>query len=242
MSSLYLREDLEESAIGDRVEIIGAEARHAVTVGRARVGETIAIGNGRGLLVTGPVVEADAKVLAIEPQLVESIDPASPRVTLVQALAKGDRDERAVQAATELGVDAVLPWAAARSVSRWDAQKAIKGRERWASIAREAAKQSIRSWIPEVGEVVSTRALAGLAAGSRMLVLEPTAQLAITELEPDDRDLIVVVGPEGGIAPEELATLEAAGASLVRLGASVLRTSTAGPAALAVLNAMLGRW
>jgi 16S rRNA (uracil1498-N3)-methyltransferase len=147
-----------------------------------------------------------------------------------------------VQAATELGVDAVVPWSAARSVSRWEGAKVAKGRDRWASIVREAAKQSIRAWTPEVGELATTRQVAALAADAQVLVLEPGAEERLTDVEPDGRDLVLVVGPEGGIAPHELDALREAGARLVRLGSTVLRTSTAGPAALAVLNAALGRW
>jgi 16S rRNA (uracil1498-N3)-methyltransferase len=161
---------------------------------------------------------------------------------LVQALAKGDRDELAVQAACELGVDEVLPWQAARSISRWEGPKAVKGRERWATIVREAAKQAHRPWVPTVGEVLTTAQLIGRAAGARMLVLDPTAPAKLSAIEPDGRDMLLVVGPEGGIAPEELIRFEEAGAERVRLGETVLRTSTAGPAAIAVLSAALGRW
>jgi 16S rRNA (uracil1498-N3)-methyltransferase len=164
------------------------------------------------------------------------------RITLVQALAKGDRDELAVQASTEIGVDAVIPWSAARSVSRWEGPKAEKGRQRWATIVREAVKQSVRAWLPQVGGLAATGELASRLAGARILVLEPTATTALTDVRSDGRDIALVVGPEGGITPAELDRLIAAGAEPVRLGASVLRTSTAGPAAIAVLNAVLGRW
>ncbi|RXZ71245.1 16S rRNA (uracil(1498)-N(3))-methyltransferase [Agromyces albus] len=244
MSSLYLDESLELGAVtpGATVELSGDEARHAVTVARVRTGERIAIGDGRGILVRGVVVSTGARELALEVEEVLVEEPPETRITLVQALAKGDRDELAVQAATELGVDAVVPWAAARSVSRWEGPKAEKGRQRWASIVREAVKQSIRAWLPPVAPVTTTGDLAGLLQGTRMLLLEPTATTPITDIRPDGRDLALVVGPEGGIAPPELERLVAAGAEPVRLGASVLRTSTAGPAAIAVLNAALGRW
>jgi 16S rRNA (uracil1498-N3)-methyltransferase len=167
-----------------------------------------------------------------------------PRVVLVQALAKGDRDELAIQAATELGVDEIVPWQAARSVSRWNAEKAEKGRARWSAIVREAAKQAHRAWIPDVAPLAATGDLVRRAAASRVLVLEPTGAEPLTRvaLTGEQRDVLLVVGPEGGIAPEELDSLEGAGASIVRLGESVLRTSTAGPAALAVVSAALGRW
>lgn len=244
MSSLYLDEGLSLDAVapGDRVVLAGDEARHAVTVARVRVGERIAIGDGRGIIVRGVVAATESKSLDLYVDEVVVEEAPAVRLTLVQALAKGDRDELAVQAATELGVDRIVPWAAARSVSRWDGAKAAKGRQRWAAIVREAVKQSIRSRVPEVDELATTAGLPAALTGARMLLLEPTAQLPLTGIEPDGREIALVVGPEGGIAPAELERLVAAGAEPVRLGASVLRTSTAGPAAIAVLSARLGRW
>ncbi|KRC50985.1 16S rRNA methyltransferase [Leifsonia sp. Root227] len=246
MSSLYLREDLADAAVGERLSITGSEAKHAATVNRTRPGQTVMIGNGRGLVASGEVVEATNTALTIDVADVQRVERHAPAITLVQALAKGDRDELAIQAATELGVDAVVPWAASRSVSRWEGQKVAKGRERWATIVREAAKQSIRAWVPEVGELATTTQVAALCADARVLVLEPDAEAKLTdavrEAALDGRPLVLVVGPEGGIAPSELDAFRDAGAELVRLGATVLRTSTAGPAALAVLNASSGRW
>jgi len=244
MAHFYLNELVETATVGDRVTIDGPEARHAVTVSRLAVGETISIGNGRGLIATGPVVVAEHAQLVIEVESVTDVARPTPAIVLVQALAKGDRDELAVQVATELGVDAVIPWSAARSISRWEGAKVAKGHDRWVAITREATKQSIRAWIPDVLDLVSTAQLAKLATATRMLVLEPTAELALTALETSTAhdDYVLVVGPEGGIAPHELDALVAAGASLVRLGDGVLRTSTAGPAAIAVLSAKLNRW
>jgi 16S rRNA (uracil1498-N3)-methyltransferase len=202
----------------------------------------VSIGNGAGLVASGPVVTAEHTELAISVEEVVEHPRRDPAVFLVQALAKADRDELAVQAATELGADGVIPWQAARSISRWEGSKVAKGRDRWASIVREASKQSLRPWVPDVLDLVTTKQLAALATGARMLVLEPSAQTPLSALEPDGRDLVLVVGPEGGIAPQELQLLEAAGAEAVRLGAEVLRTSTAGPAAIAALNVALNRW
>ncbi len=242
MAHFYLAEDLEDAAVGDAVSVIGQEARHAVTVSRLRVGETIAIGNGRGLVVTGGITSAEPTELELVAETVVRVERSGPAVILAQALAKGDRDELAVQAATELGVDAVIPWVAGRSISRWEGAKVRKGVERWMAVTREAAKQSMRAWLPDVLDLVTTKQLARLATETRMLVLEPTASTRLTEIEVDGRDLLVVVGPEGGLSPDEVDALAAAGAEPVRLGDEVLRTSTAGPAAIAVLNAKLGRW
>lgn len=242
MAHFYLVEELESAVVGDRVAVSGQEARHAVTVSRISVGESITIGNGAGLVVSGSVVTAEHAELAITVEDVVEHPRRVPALFLVQALAKADRDELAVQAATELGVDGVIPWQAARSISRWEGSKVAKGRDRWAAIVREATKQSVRPWLPDVLDLATTKQLAAMASGARMLVLEPTAPTLLTSLRPDGRDILVVVGPEGGLAPHELAALAESGAETVRLGPEILRTSTAGPAAIAVLNSVLGRW
>lgn len=251
MAHFYLDDSLAaqlasaDAPVGAVVRLTGPDARHASTVSRVRAGEHLRLGDGAGLVVEGEVLEASAQEVALRVAAVERHPEPAPRIVLVQALAKGDRDELAVQAATELGVDAIVPWQAARSVSRWDAAKAEKGRARWATIVREASKQAIRARVPEVEPLATTAAIAGRAASATVLVLDPLAEHPLTALAADalgDRDVLLVVGPEGGIAPEELAALTAAGARGVRLGATVLRTSTAGPAAIAVLSGMLGRW
>ncbi len=241
MASLYLSSALEIANTGSSVVLLGDEARHAATVARARVGERIAVGNGRGLVVTGVIESVSpTSVVVIVDEVVES-PAASPELWLVQALAKGDRDELAVQAATELGVSGVIPWSAERSVSRWDGAKADKGRARWEAIVREASKQSIRPWIPIVESVTSSSAVSALPG--LVLVLEPTATTRVSDIVlPAHGRISLVVGPEGGVSQREREVFAGAGAVLTRLGSEVLRTSTAGPAALAVLNARLGRW
>ncbi|MFE5671470.1 16S rRNA (uracil(1498)-N(3))-methyltransferase [Agromyces sp. NPDC056523] len=244
MSSLYLDETLDLSAVGrgDEVTLGGDEARHAVTVARVRAGERVSVGDGHGRVVTGVVATAEGRRLELTVDEVRDEPEPAPRITLVQALAKGDRDELAVQAATELGVDRIVPWSAGRSVSRWDGPKAEKGRARWATIVREAVKQSIRARIPSVEPVASTRELPERLAGERMLLLVPGATTPLSAIRPDGRDLALVVGPEGGMDPAEIERLREAGGEPVRLGTGVLRTSTAGPAAIAVLSVALGRW
>jgi 16S rRNA (uracil1498-N3)-methyltransferase len=243
MASLYLKPELEpaDAELGARVSVTGEEARHAVTVARVRLGERIAIGDGSGFLVWGAVVSASAGELAIEVDEVRHEPEPEPPLWLAQALAKGDRDELAVQAATELGAAGIIPWAAERSVSRWDGPKAAKGRERWRAIVREASKQAIRSRVPDVAALATTADLAALPG--LVLVLDPLGDIPLTEVPLADADHItLIVGPEGGIAPREFESLVDGGAVRVRLGREVLRTSTAGPAAFAVVNARLDRW
>lgn len=240
MASLYLSDGIRDAVAGSVVRLTGDEARHAIAVARVRVGERLSIGDGAGLVVTGAVAAVERDALELTVETVERYEAPRPELWLAQALAKGDRDELAVQAATELGVAGVIPWAAERSVSRWDGPKAAKGRERWSSIVREATKQSIRPFVPAVEPLATTATLTKLPG--TILVLEPTAEVRLTDVVLDPERVTLVVGPEGGIAPRELDALSAAGAVAVRLGPEVLRTSTAGPAALAVLDARLGRW
>ncbi|WP_424935869.1 MULTISPECIES: 16S rRNA (uracil(1498)-N(3))-methyltransferase [Bacteria] len=242
MALHFLTADAAGAEPGDVVTLGGAEARHAAVVRRVRAGERVTLGDGGGVWLGGVVETTGPGSVAVRVETRELRPAPTSRVILVQALAKGDRDERAVQAACELGVDEIVPWQAARSVSRWDGTKAAKGRERWATIVREAAKQAHRAWVPEVSAVETTADIASRAASQRVLVLDPAATTRVSTLQDDGRDVVLVVGPEGGIATEELERLSAAGAERMLLGETVLRTSTAGPAALAALNVLRGRW
>lgn len=254
MANLYYSEELDATAfqLGATIDIRGDEARHAVRVSRLRVGERTLIGNGQGVLGSGEVVQIGRDEFSIVLDKVEVVEAPEPELLLVQALAKGDRDERAVEQATEFGVDGILPWQAMRSVSRWEGagsvDKRMKGMLKWARIAREAAKQSMRARIPQVDEPVSIAKLCEAAAvdGTDVLVLHPRGSSRLSEWANHNArgssKLMLVVGPEGGLDDSELDALEAAGAHILVLGETVLRTSSAGPAAIAVLNAALGRW
>lgn len=223
----------------DTVVLDGPEGRHAATVRRTRLGEVVDLVDGRGTRCTATVATAGKDTLTLEVTARVQEPLPSPRVTLVQAIPKGDRGELAVETATEAGVDEVLPWAAARCVARWEGQRGVKAVDRWRATAREAAKQSRRAWFPVVGEPVTTAEIAALPG--TLLVLHESATVRLAEV-PMDGDVVLVVGPEGGISDEELAAFRAAGATAVRLGSSVLRTSTAGVAAIAVVSARTGRW
>jgi 16S rRNA (uracil1498-N3)-methyltransferase len=239
---------VERLPAGEHGRLDGEEARHAATVRRMRAGERLVLSDGDGALATC-VVEAvrpgrDAALeLAVEHRWTEP-EPKL-RVTVAQALAKGDRGELAVELATEAGVDAVLPWRAARSIARWDdGPRGAKALARWRHTVRAAAKQARRARVPEVREPVDTRELATVAReADAAFVLEGTARQRLTEISlPSEGELLLVVGPEGGIGADELAALAEAGAVPVRLGPTVLRTSTAAAVALGALGALTGRW
>ena len=222
--------------------IDGDEGRHAATVMRIRTGEQVAVTDGAGTVVTATVTEAGKARLILHVDAVESIDRTEPEVTVVQAIPKGDRGELAVEMLTEIDVDRIVPWAASRSVAVWRGERAAKSLAKWRATARAAAKQARRAWLPEVTEMVGTDEVSRLLAEADLgVVLHEEAQvpLAALSLEGVAR-VVVVVGPAGGHSDVELAAF--AGAEVVRLGASVLRTSTAGVAAVAALLSRTQRW
>lgn len=227
---------------GDTIVLDGDEGRHAATVMRIRVGETVLTGDGRGSVLEGTVVAIRPRGLELAVTVRRTEPPADPRVVVVQALPKGDRGELAVELLTELGVDEIVPWRAARCVTVWGGARADRAVAKWRRTAREAAKQSRRSWVPTVSEPRDTEGVAArLAGASGAMVLHGQATSRLGDFTPPTTgELVVVVGPEGGITDGELDRL--AGATPVRLGQPVLRTSTAGAAALAALAPRLGRW
>lgn len=228
---------------GDSILLDGAEGKHAVSVRRMRVGEAIQLTDGCGLRIRGVVGAVADKSLTVTVGEVIVEEQPGAKITLVQALAKGDRDELAIQAATELGAWQIVPWQAERSISRWDAAKAAKGVERWQTIVSEAAKQSLRVFEPVVTSPLTSKQLqAAVADFDAVLVLDPTAGDGIGSLDALSGNIAIVVGPEGGISENELDALQSVGAKRIRLGSEILRTSTAGVAAIAVLQAKLGAW
>ncbi|MDQ1103445.1 16S rRNA (uracil(1498)-N(3))-methyltransferase [Nocardioides zeae] len=237
---------LADARPGVVVRLGGDEAHHAVAVRRTVVGEELRLVDGRGRSATGVVVATGKRVLDVEVRDVVDEPRPGPAITVVQALPKGDRGELAVEVLTEVGVERIVPWAASRSVAVWRGERAVKSHAKWAATAREAAKQARRAWFPEVTPLASTAAVAELVAAiDLVVVLHEEARAALGGLVVPDApgaSIGVVVGPEGGLAPEEVAAFEAAGATTVRLGAEVLRTSTAGLAAVAALLARTSRW
>jgi 16S rRNA (uracil1498-N3)-methyltransferase len=235
---LFFSADLGQPAVGSRVILAGEDGRHAVVVRRIRRGETIMVGDGLGRGIRGEVREVgrDNLVLKVTEQLAEP-EPRR-RVIAVQALAKGDRSELAVEMLTETGVADIIPWAASRSVVRWSGERGERSLARWRSTAREAAKQSRRLRIPQVSELMSTaEVVRRIGTVDWTLVLHEAAGQRLVDLDLPDRAVIaVIIGPEGGIASEELHAFVAAGGCPVSISDGVLRTSTAGAVAVAMLR------
>ncbi|GAA3857846.1 16S rRNA (uracil(1498)-N(3))-methyltransferase [Saccharothrix violaceirubra] len=230
---------------GSSMLLDGPEGRHAATVRRLRAGEELVLSDGTGAQARCVVAEALKDGLRLD--VVERWVVPEPRVRVVvaQALVKGDRGELAVELATEAGVDGVVPWRASRCVTKWDeGPRGAKALERWRATVREAAKQARRARVPSVAEPVGTAELARLTSSSSVtLVLHETATGSIADVElPTDGDVLLVVGPEGGITDEELSALTTAGAHAVRLGHTVLRASTAAAVALGALGVLTDRW
>jgi 16S rRNA (uracil1498-N3)-methyltransferase len=230
--------------VGDTVAVEGSEAHHAVVVRRLRVGEAVTLTDGEGTSVTGEVSATGKKSLEVVVRSVRAEPRPLPQVTVVQAIPKGDRGELAVEVLTEIGVDRIVPWAAERSVAVWRGERAGKSLARWRGTAREAAKQSRRSWFPEVSSVADTDAVGALiGAVDIAVVLHEGATLPLSRVSVESvGSLLVVVGPEGGLTAAEVDAFEHQGAQVVRLGAEVLRTSTAGVAAVAALLSRTARW
>ncbi|MFD6162196.1 16S rRNA (uracil(1498)-N(3))-methyltransferase [Nocardia sp. NPDC060256] len=240
----YLDEVPEPGAIA---VLDGPEGRHAATVRRIRVGEPITLSDGRGVLAESEVVAAQRDRLDLRVLNRAVAQPVSPRVTVVQALPKSDRSELAVELMTEAGADTIVPWQAARCIANWEG-KAGKAVDKWRAAARSAARQSRRPYIPEIADLHRTRDLVELirkskADGAIVAALHESGTGRFTELLfADAPEVVLIVGPEGGLDGSELAALSEAGADIVLLGPTVLRTSTAAAVALGALGALTPRW
>lgn len=241
---VHLVPALADVVAGSLVEVVGDEAHHAVAVRRLREGEEVVLTDGAGTSARGEVTSTGKRVFTVTVTSVSRSDRTGPVFTVVQALPKGDRGELAVEMLTEIGVDVVVPWAASRCVAVWRGERAAKSLAKWRITAREAAKQARRSWFPAVHELALTDEVVTRAREADLAVVlheEATQPFASLEV-PDAGSIVVVVGPEGGLTPEELAAFEEVGVRPVRLGAEVLRTSTAGVAGVSALLSRTSRW
>ena len=236
---VFLGEDLapalESLSVGDSATLGGGEGRHAASVRRIGAGEWVDVVDGCGLRATCEVSGSDKSSLSLVVRAITQEDSPSPEVILVQALAKGGRDEAAVEICTEIGIDRVIPWASQRAIVQWKGPKAEKGRAKWEGVARAAAKQSRRAYVPVVEDVKDSRELASWVAS---LIGEDGVAFVCHEEAAD----LLIVGPEGGIGAEETAQLVDAGASTIGLGDNVLRSSTAGAVALTLIRAAAGTY
>jgi 16S rRNA (uracil1498-N3)-methyltransferase len=236
-------EQLAGATAGSELILDGPEGRHGATVMRIGVGEQVLLTDGVGHLADAVVDSVGVGILRMRLLAITQERVPDLRFVLIQALAKGDRGEQAIEAATELGVDEVVPWQAARSIVIWRGERALRSLRKWELIVLAATKQSRRARVPSVGELADQAGvIARIRTAALALVLHEQAQHPLAGLAlPQSGDVVVIVGPEGGVAPDELSAFVAAGAVAVRLGPNVLRSSSAGPAALAVLSAA-GRW
>ena len=227
-----------------RLRLDGAEGHHAARVRRVVVGEAVLVADGLGAVADCVVVEVLADAVELDVRDRRTLPLPDPMLVVVQALPKGERSELAVELCTELGVDEIVPWSAQRCVAQWRGERADRGVEKWRRTAREAAKQSRRPRVPIVTDLASTAEVAGRigAAGVGIVLHEDAAGRLPDVALPAAGEIVVVVGPEGGLGDDELGAFSAAGAIAVRLGEPVLRTSTAGAAVLAALSTRLGRW
>lgn len=251
---LFFIDEIPESiADSGSLVIAGADGRHAVSVKRLAVGERLLVSDGRGRVAHGfvaDIIGRDQLVMTVDDVVQHEV--TSPKIIVVQALAKGDRADLAIELMTEVGVDVIVPWSAARSIAQWKADKAERGVDKWQTTAREASKQSRRAFIPQIAGVESTSAVAAriraaVESNGVAYVLHESAEASLVAqllLVKDSRptEFVLIVGPEGGISAEELAAFVEVGAHTCRLGPDVLRTSTAGGAAISVVSALTGLW
>lgn len=234
---------------GESALVTGPEGRHAVTVTRLKAGEQVILGDGRGTRAEGVVTDVGGKDrLTVRAGRVEFVAQPTPLVTIVQALPKSDRSELAVDLMTEAGVDVIVPWQAARSIARWSGAKAVRGVDKWRSAAATAAKQARRAWIPEVTDLSTTIDVRDLCArvhagGGVTAILHEDGDTPFRAVDfSGAAEVVLVIGPEGGLTDQEIADLTALGARTVLLGPEVLRTAAAGAVSLGALGAVTDRW
>lgn len=232
------------SLAADVIVLAGQEGRHAARVRRLAPGERVDVTDGAGLVAECLVAVARPAALELAVQARRFEPRPEPAVVVAQALPKGDRGPLAVELMTEAGVDEIVPWAAQRCITHWHGDRGDRALARWRATARESAKQARRARLPVVTSLAGTRELAQRVAHAALAVLlDPAAPTSLATVPlPESGDIVVIVGPEGGMAPAEAAELTGAGAVAAHLGPTVLRTSSAGLAAASVLLSRCGRW
>ncbi|MEX2441778.1 MAG: RsmE family RNA methyltransferase [Pontimonas sp.] len=246
MAHLYFVDPYQRLIAGGQVGLSGQEAHHAARAARLRVGEQVMLGDGRGVLATAEATAVSVEAVTLVVLNVAHTDAWKPQLWLAQSLAKSSRDEHAIEQATEVGVDRIVPVHADRSVVRWDADKAVRGVERWQKIVVEASKQALQPRVASVEPLHTVAALSERAGDFQMIALDHRAEATVLDVPVDGRadalPVVVLVGPEGGWSDSERVELATAGVAVAKLGPGVLRTSSAGPIALALFHARLRHW
>lgn len=226
-----------EDVSGENVIVEGADARHALRVLRLRPGERVTVSDGRGAIVDA-VVAGDRDRLVASVTARRAVAAPRPELHVFQAIPKTGKLDLVVQKLTELGVAAVHLFPAARSVPRWDEAKGDAQTARLAEVARQAAMQSRRAWLPAVLPPVPPDSL---DLTQPAFVLDASGERRLTHALPSEppATLSLVVGPEGGLSGDELTAFRARGATIVSMGSPILRTETA---ALAATALVLGKY
>ena len=239
MLPLFIVENIPDR--GD-VVIEGDEAHH-LGVARIKVGERITVTNGAGRRAEVEVLDINKRNVGC--RILEVVDEPRPNtiLTVVQALTKGDRARETIELLTEGGAEIIIPWQAANSIGQWKEEK--DALSKWRTWAREATKQSRRSWIPQVLDLHSTAELKRrIQDGEFSLVFHESSESSLTEIfnSAAPKEVILVIGPEGGITEDEVAGLVTSGAKVVSIGRAVFRSAHAGVAALAAVQTGFGIW
>ncbi|AKE40946.1 16S ribosomal RNA methyltransferase RsmE [Corynebacterium kutscheri] len=239
---VFIASDIPET--GQNVMLSGSEGKHAVSVKRIQPGEFIELIDGYGVRARSQVLSTSGKDQLVAQVIEQHQEPVpTPRVSIIQALPKSERSELAVDLMTQAGVDEIIPWAAERCIAQWVGNKAIKGRMKWENAAISAAKQSRRVRVPIIAELATTAEVENrITQADLAVVLHENARVSLKELDFQVKDIVLIIGPEGGISDKELARFSAVGAHAVHLGKEVVRTASAGMVALSALGVLTSRW
>jgi 16S rRNA (uracil1498-N3)-methyltransferase len=234
MFTLFFVDDLPTTG---SYEFSNEDAHHAIRVLRMQAGDEFMLSDGKGAWSQVKATEVSKKSITVE--VIESgyQEPLATTITVVQALPKGDRAKEAIELLTEAGVDRIVPWAASRSIG--------KGSDKFAITAREASKQSRRFRVPEVTELATTAQICeAIKLSDLAIAFHESAQDKLSDQisSHNVQNLLIIIGPEGGLTEEELAAFETAGAKVALMGRPILRSAHAGIAAVSAVSALLKVW
>ncbi|HEV8552128.1 MAG TPA: 16S rRNA (uracil(1498)-N(3))-methyltransferase [Casimicrobiaceae bacterium] len=231
-------------AAGTEVALPAGAAHHAARVLRLAAGAAVTLFDGEGGECAAQLSRVDGRGVIARINACRAVERESPlAITLVQGLAAADRMDYAIRKAVELGVAAIVPVRTARSVARLDRERALRRLEHWRQIIVGACEQCGRNRLPAIRAPCDLlQWLRAPSTASMRLLPAPDASQGLSQLAQPEGAIELLVGPEGGLAPEESAAALAVGFRAVRLGPRILRTETVAPAALAAMNALWGDW